>query len=98
MLVNFIIHLRWNSCYLIENSTNEKCRPKIPTSSQTLLNEIQFRIKLKVSERKLPAKNSYIFSYSPQRNSIYNQIDSFWMKMQAKNSYIFSNSSQRNSI
>ena len=29
---------------------NEKYRPKIPISPRTLLNEIRFRIKLKVSE------------------------------------------------
>ena len=37
----------------------EKCIPKIPITSQTLLNEIRFRINLKVSEWKMQAKNSY---------------------------------------
>ena len=58
---------------------DEKRRPKILVSSQTLLNEIRFRINLKVSEWKMQAKNSYI-SNSSQRSSIYNQIETFWKK------------------
>ena len=38
-----------------------KKAPEYPISSQTLLNEIRFRIKLKVSEWQMQAKNSYIF-------------------------------------
>ena len=43
---------------------------------QTLSNEIRFRIKLK----KKQAKSSYILANCPQRNSIQNQIQTFWME------------------
>ena len=49
--------------------------------------------------KKKHAKSSYILANSPQRNSIQNQIKTFWMKKkQAKSSYILANSPQRNSI
>ena len=62
------------------NFLNEKCRPKLPISSQTILYEIRFRIKVKLSEWKMQAKTFYIFANSPQRNSVKNQIESFWKK------------------
>ena len=71
------------------NFLNEKCRPKILISSQTLLNGFRFRIKLKLSEWKIQAKNSYIFSNSPQRISIQNQIETFWMAKAESMNYIF---------
>ena len=49
---------------------NERGRPEIFKSPQTLSNEIRFRIKLKHSEWKKQAESSYILANSPQRNSI----------------------------
>ena len=62
------------------NILNEKDRPEIPISLQTFLNEIRFRIKLKHSEWKTQARISSIFAKFPQRNSIWNQIETIWMK------------------
>ena len=62
------------------NFLNERGRSEIPISPQTLANEIRFRIKLKLFEWKKHAKSSYILANSPQRNSIQNQIKTFWMK------------------
>ena len=59
---------------------NERGRPQIPISPQTLFNEIRFRIKLTLYEQKKQAKNSYILANSPQRSSILNQIQTFWME------------------
>ena len=33
----------------------------------------------------MQAKNSYIFSNSPQQNSIQNQIETFWIKKAGQN-------------
>ena len=52
------------------NILNEKRSPEFPISLQTSLNEIEFRIKLQLSEWKTQARISYIFAKFPQRNSI----------------------------
>ena len=72
---------------------NERGRPEIPISPQTRANEIRFRIKLKLSEWKNPPKVPYILAYSPQRNSIQNQIQTFWMKKSRPEVFISSQTS-----
>ena len=67
------------------NFLNGKSRPEFLTFSQTSLNEILFGIKLKISEWKRQAGNSYISANSRQRNSIKNQIKNFWMKKTRQN-------------
>ena len=57
----------------------EKGWPEVPIYPQTLSNESRFRIKLKLSGKK-QAKSSDILANSPQRNSIQNQIQTFWME------------------
>ena len=52
------------------NFLNGKSRPEYPISLQSLLNGIRFRIKLNLFEWKNQARISYIFTKSPQRNSI----------------------------
>ena len=64
------------------NFLNEKGRPKF---LQTFLNEIRFRIKLKHSEWKTQARISYIFAKCPQQNSIWNQTETFWIKIAGQN-------------
>ena len=64
------------------NFLNGKSRPETLKSSQTSLNGILFGIKLKISELNRQAGNSYISASSriPQRNSIWNRIETFWIK------------------
>ena len=52
------------------NFLNGRSRPEILKSSQTSPNEILFGIKLKISEWKRQAANSYISANSLQQNSI----------------------------
>ena len=52
------------------NFLNGKSRPEILISLQTSPNEILYGIKLKISEWKRQAANSYISANSLQRNSI----------------------------
>ena len=60
---------------------NERGRPQIPISPQTLSNEIRFRIELKLSELKKKTGQKFLYlSKLSYRNSTQNQIQTFWME------------------
>ena len=49
------------------------------SDTKVIQNSVCLAFKIKIFWKK-QARNSYIFAYSPQRNSIWNQIQTFWMK------------------